>query len=215
METVTLTYASGATTQNFQVLAIRGHDDYDEVEFHNSFSNTTDDGVVFENVDSVRKIVTIDFPVIPLQADRTFIINWLLDRTRTINYAGTDMAVALYDSNGFASEWIENIKFSKKFTLKFKQRNTSITNNMAVGYGGSVAQFNGRANRNVAVTGGVNNTITFSSALSTTPIVICTVLDAYGSIVADETSIVSISTTGFVINPIASGLLTYFAIIPT
>lgn len=65
--------------------------------------------------------------------------------------------------------------------------------------------------RNVAVTGGINNTITFATEMLATPVIYCYVLNTGGALVGDVTSIVSQSATGFVINPLETGLLSYTA----
>lgn len=127
MDSVVLTYGSSPTSKTYKVLGVRGADDFDEIEMHNAFQNTADAGELFENFDSWRRIITIEFNVMPLQADRTFLFNFMFAmNTKVIEYNGQTIEVVSYSPDGFQNEWIDNIKTAKKFTLRFKEK-TSLT----------------------------------------------------------------------------------------
>lgn len=124
METLTLTY--GATSKVYRVLSVKGMDDFDELEFHNTFINTSDNGELFENYDAWRRVITIEFDILT-QAERTHFFNFMVTmNTKVLVYGSYTISVVNYDANGFANEWLEGLKTAKKFTQRFKEK-TALT----------------------------------------------------------------------------------------
>ena len=123
METVTLKYNGGVTTKDYSVLSVRGMDDGDEIQTHNPFLNTSDDGTLYENMDSFRRAITIDFGVVSAAADRLFLFNWATAKDKTITFGSiTNLQVVLEDVTRFMNTWLGGSKDAKSYPLRVRER---------------------------------------------------------------------------------------------
>ena len=125
---ITLTKASGGSSKSFSVLSVKWHTEDEDVEFHNSFQNTSDDGTLYENIDAYRKIITINFGAKSMLSltDRQFIVDWMKDITRTVTIGIVDIPVALDDIKGFAFSWVNNLSIAKSLVVKLKQKTATV-----------------------------------------------------------------------------------------
>lgn len=211
MASITLKYQSGVQSLTLNVMWIKGHAEFEDVEFHNSLQNKSDDGVYYEMIDAYRRVITINFGVVLDSGNRAFIVAWMLDRTRTVTYLGSEIAVVPYDDKGFANTWWNNLSFAKALTLKFRERNTTVASGSGYPPGSIVAVSVARSG--IAVTANTNNPIVFPYPFTSVPVVTAFALSSDYSNIGDNSSIVpgSITRYGFLFNPSGSGLLSYMA----
>jgi hypothetical protein len=123
MTSVTLKYNGGTTTKAYSVLGVRGLDDVDDLEFWPKIQHERLDGSMSENVKAFRRIITIDFGVILVKADRVWLVSFLIapDKIVTCASPAEDVPVVLGNVDGMANEWIEGLEFARAFTLSFKE----------------------------------------------------------------------------------------------
>ncbi len=129
-DTITLTHGIVPQSKTLSVLRVKGFDDADEVEYHNVFQNTSDDGTIYEYADGYRRIITVDFGVIQNKIDRIFLHDFVRARnTKKISYGNeSNLAVVLHDMEGFSNEWIDDVEVAKNYVLRLKEKNLRTVN---------------------------------------------------------------------------------------
>ncbi|HEY4611502.1 MAG TPA: hypothetical protein VII11_00795 [Bacteroidota bacterium] len=129
--TVTLKFnhpVSGATSTTIAVNAVRAVSEPDEFELFPGIQHHYLDGVVEEQTKGFRRVITVDFGVIQNPAQRMYLLYFLLDSARAIDYddgAGNeelDIAVALDNPSGYANEWLDDVQFGKRYVLRLRER---------------------------------------------------------------------------------------------
>ena len=123
MDTVTLKYSSGSLSAVLPFILLRGLDDGDEIQGHNAFMSTSDDGTLYPNVDAFRRVITLDLGVVPVQANRDFVFAWATSKDATIaSGAIADLGVVLEDVTKFMNTWLNNVKIGKSYPIRLLEK---------------------------------------------------------------------------------------------
>lgn len=129
-DSITLKYGASSSV-TLRVLAVRGMDDPDWVDFYPAISNTYLDGSKDTQFQGFRRKVRIDCGVVADRNSRLAILYWLLDNNRKIDY-GTETNIYFVPQNadGYANEWLENISAARRFIFELDE--TSIRTSFPV-----------------------------------------------------------------------------------
>lgn len=126
MDTITLTYGAVGSEQHehFDVLSLRGVDG-DEIERHLGFQNVAADGTIYENIDSFRRIITVDFGVVTEDSKRVFLSAFAKSfGTKVLTYGSEDIPVVVEEPSRFSNVWNDNIQYAKHYTMRLKEKSS-------------------------------------------------------------------------------------------
>ena len=125
MPTLTFQYAESGTdyTQGFDLLALKGFDEPDEMALA-VIQHEHLDGSLAENIWGQRRIITADFGVVETHAERTFIADFIRNETRQIRDAsGLFADVVLEDVKRAIAEWENNCRLGRRYILRLLSAN--------------------------------------------------------------------------------------------
>jgi len=114
--------------KDYEVLAVRGFDDPDEVEEHNFVENTSEDGTLYQNSDGLRRLPGIRFGTIMEKESRLFLSRFYQFKLyRAIVYGSEEMEVVPREPKFLSNKWLEDVVLERDFELKFAERNVWTT----------------------------------------------------------------------------------------
>ena len=137
MDTITLQYTESGTsyTNDYDVLMLRGFDDIDEVRLL-GVQHPLLNGGFDESFYGFQRIVTVDFGILSMYADREFLSRFVSNGSdREIQYNGLYLNVSLEDPQRVTSEWVDNLKIGQRYKIRFIGRDVEKIFTQGSGYG--------------------------------------------------------------------------------
>jgi hypothetical protein len=137
MDSITLSFdtyvnSAGATvsgdTHAYDVLGVRGLDNPDEIGGWPALSNQLLDGSQVQTNLKGRRIITVDFGVIQVKADRVWMIKFWLAPVKELVFAGDSegttetVGVVMESAEGFQNEWLEGLSMARSLVLRFVEK---------------------------------------------------------------------------------------------
>jgi hypothetical protein len=114
--------------KSYTVMGVRGMTDPDEVELNAAEPVKLIDGSYFAyDVASYNRVISVDFGVVSVQADRVFLFTALCKAQQRIIYSGEEVTT-VRSGSGFANEWLQGVDFAKAFSMPFREKTARSSN---------------------------------------------------------------------------------------
>ena len=125
MNTVTLKYTdptAGVMSRTFYVLSVSGLDYPDSTIQWPAAQKSLLDGSTTEMMLAFRRVITIDFGVLPDLSDQGWLVGFCMGRNKIVENPDTmeDISVVLYGDT-LQSIWLSDLEDIKKFAVKLKE----------------------------------------------------------------------------------------------
>lgn len=118
---VSLKYTVGVTdyTRSYNLLALKGFNFPDAVQFFPGINRTMLDGSLQRRNIGMRRAITCDFGVLQDSDDAAFLMNFLNAESASITYSSVEIAVVPFIPDGFENQWLDDCELGRRFIGQF------------------------------------------------------------------------------------------------